>query len=169
MYNFRGNTRTSGEDARKEGGQTFGAGSRTTIAVLIAIKNPALDGSSCRIHYRDIGDYLTREQKLSIIGESTLESVPWIDIHPNKKGDWINQRTQSFGKFPAIANKKALPGEVTAFSVSSGGLKSNRDAWVYNFSRHALSVNMGRMIDFYNSQVNVVAVAQYGRESAGGN
>jgi len=39
-FNLRGNTRTSGETARKEGGQTFGSGSRATIAITLLIKNP---------------------------------------------------------------------------------------------------------------------------------
>lgn len=41
VFNFRGNTRSSGETARREGGQIFGSGSRATIAVLFAVKDPA--------------------------------------------------------------------------------------------------------------------------------
>ena len=40
IYNLRGNTRTSGEQARKEGGQTFGQGSRNTIAITLLVKQP---------------------------------------------------------------------------------------------------------------------------------
>ena len=42
----------------------------------------------------------------------------------------------------------------TIFDVYSSGIKSNRDNWVYNFSHQAVTDNMTRMIDFYNSQVN---------------
>ncbi|WP_413771651.1 type ISP restriction/modification enzyme, partial [Propionibacterium freudenreichii] len=31
-------------------------------------------------------------------------------------------------------------------------LATNRDAWCYNFSAHAVQANMTRMIDFYNLQ-----------------
>jgi predicted helicase len=37
--------------------------------------------------------------------------------------------------------------------VYSNGVKTNRDAWVYNFSQESLIDNMTRMIDFYNQQV----------------
>ena len=41
----------------------------------------------------------------------------------------------------------------TIFSNYSNGLKTQRDAWAYNASRQKLASNMGRMIDFYNSEV----------------
>lgn len=64
VLNLRGNQRTSGELSRKEGGKIFGSGSRTPIAITFLVKNPAKKGQKAIIHYHDIGDYLTREQKL---------------------------------------------------------------------------------------------------------
>jgi predicted helicase len=156
VYNLRGNARMSGEKRRKERGNVFGEGARTTVAILIAVKTPA-GSTKCRILYRDIGDYLTRDDKLDIISKSSLSSVEWREIDPNENGDWLNQRTESFRRFPAIADKKVLPGEMTVFATSSGGLKTNRDAWMYNFSKRSLASNVKRMIDFYNTQVDVVA------------
>lgn len=70
VLNLRGNQRTSGELSRKEGGKIFGSGSRTPIAITFLVKNPAKKGQKAVIHYHDIGDYLTREQKLKIKGFS---------------------------------------------------------------------------------------------------
>ena len=39
------------------------------------------------------------------------------------------------------------------FRQFSSGVKSNRDAWVYNFNGNVLSENMIRMIETYNEQV----------------
>lgn len=64
VLNLRGNQRTSGELSRKEGGKIFGSGSRTPIAITFLVKNPTKKGQKATIHYHDIGDYLTREQKL---------------------------------------------------------------------------------------------------------
>ena len=89
VYNLRGNQRTAGEQSRKEGGKIFGAGSRNTVAILIAVKNASAEGP-CRIHYRDIGDYLTAEQKLAILDQSTLDSVDWQIFAPNVEGDWVS-------------------------------------------------------------------------------
>ena len=66
VFNLRGNQRTSGEVSRKEGGKIFGSGSRTPIAITFLVKNPNVKIKKAVIHYHDIGDYLTREDKLSI-------------------------------------------------------------------------------------------------------
>ena len=152
VYNLRGNTRNSGERARREGGQLFGAASRNTVAILVAVKDSNSPGT-CRIRYRDIGDYLTTEAKLDLVRKSSLENVPWQVISPNDHGDWVAQRSPLFTSYPAIAGDRRSDSSSTFFATYSGGLKTNRDAWCYNFSRDALGENMLRTINFYNKQV----------------
>ena len=41
----------------------------------------------------------------------------------------------------------------TVFTLYSSGVKTNRDAWVYNFSKATLAENMQKTIAFYNSEV----------------
>ncbi len=95
VFNLRGNQRTSGETSRKEGGKIFGQGSRAPIAITLLVKNPTAPGS-CQVCYHDIGDCLTREQKLSIIETfGSIDSMPWQTITPNTSGDWINQRDET--------------------------------------------------------------------------
>ena len=81
VFNLRGNTRTSGERARREGGQTFGPSSRATVAILVLVRDPAHQGG-CQIHYKDIGDYLSREDKLQRVREfrSIAGIAEWQDI-----------------------------------------------------------------------------------------
>lgn len=155
VFNLRGNQRTSGEQSRKEGGKIFGSGSRNTVAILIAIKNPAHTGP-VRIHYRDIGDYLTREKKLEIVNQTTLSNTEWQTIRPNDAGDWISQRNTQFDTYTAIGDKKALPGEITVFKTYSLGLATGRDSWCYNFSRAHVESNVKSMLESYNHQVALV-------------
>lgn len=154
-YNLRGNARTAGELRRKESGNVFESGSRSTVAVIILVKTPTKTGPTT-IHYRDIGDYLTREQKLAVIDGESLDSVNWEPISPNGHGDWINQRSGDFNQFTPIGDKgsKDRPAQAAIFATYSAGLKTNRDVWVYNFSRSALNDNVGRMISFYNQQTS---------------
>ncbi|WKK14801.1 DEAD/DEAH box helicase (plasmid) [Rhodococcus ruber] len=162
VYNLRGNARTAGGLRQKEKGNVFGSGARTTVAILIGVKNPTHTGP-CEIFYRDIGDYLSQEEKLRIIGDGTLGTIDWQAITPNSYGDWANQRNDEYLAWPAVGEKKPQPGQTTVFSAYSSGLKSNRDAWVYNYSRAVAEANVHRTIDFYNSQVD--DYAQYCRES----
>lgn len=151
IFNLRGNQRTSGEQSRKEGGKIFGSGSRATIAISLLIKNPDAPKNG-RIHYQDIGDYLSREQKLQIISDAgSYRNVPWQEIIPNDSGDWINHRTEAFEKFLPLGSKTLQSG--TIFELFSSGVQTHRDAWACNFSTDALEANMSRMIDFYNLQV----------------
>ena len=68
VLQLRGNARTSGELRRAEGDNIFGQGSRAPVAITILVKNPIQDG--CSIHYKDIGDYLSRDDKLTALHET---------------------------------------------------------------------------------------------------
>ena len=147
-FNLRGNQRTSGERSRQEGGKIFGSGSRTPVAITLLIKHPKQDGP-CQLHYHDIGDYLTREDKLRIVSEfGSIDGIEWQTITPNEEGDWIDQRDPLYETFVAFNDDKE-----GIFRGRSNGVQTNRDAWVYNSSRKGLVANVKRMIEFYNDQV----------------
>lgn len=151
VFNLRGNQRTSGELSRKEGGKIFGSGSRTPIAITILVKNPKVFSKQARIHYFDIGDYLSREEKLKILSgyhSSLNPKLHWTSISSNKYGDWINLRDQRFLSFIPLFEKD----EKSFFTLSSNGVVTSRDAWVYNFSKNQLTSNVSRMVEFYNLQ-----------------
>jgi len=150
-FNLRGNCRTQGEQRRKEKGNVFGEGSRTPIAITLLVKNPAHQGP-CEIHYHDIGDYLSREEKLSIISTfGSMENIPCVRLEPNGSHDWINQRDPVFESFMAIGDKSGEEA-FTVFTTYSNGVKTNRDAWVYNFGKAGVDRCMAEMIAEYMEQ-----------------
>ena len=152
VFNLRGNQRTSGELSRKEGGKIFGSGSRTPVAISILIKN-SKKKSTAEINYYDIGDYLSREDKLKNIADfGSIEKIKWIKLVPNESGDWINQRDPAFNKFISIGGREDTS-ELKIFDDYSLGMVSSRDNWSYNFSKVELQKNIGRMIESFNSQV----------------
>jgi len=166
IFHLRGNQRTSGEQSRKEGGKVFGSGSRAPIAISILVKNPN-NGQRGQIYFHDIGDYLTREEKLSKV--STFESVAgiakeagWQAVAPDQHGDWLKQRDDSFNEFFAIGDKSGTVAE-KLFSTYSRGLETNRDAWCYNYSRASLASNIDHMIQFYNDQADRF-VKEFGKQ-----
>ncbi|WOI90322.1 DEAD/DEAH box helicase [Rhodococcus qingshengii] len=148
VYNLRGNARTAGDLRQKEKGNVFGSGARTTAAIFIGIKNPAHTGP-CEIHYRDIGDYLTREDKLRIVSEGQLGTVDWQSITPNSHGDWTSQRDDTFTTWPAIGNKKSTVGAMTVFAAHSRGLATGRDPWCYDYSQTQLESSVRKLISQY--------------------
>lgn len=154
VFNLRGNQRTSGELSRREGGKIFGSGSRTPISISLLVKKPETPSNKASIFYNDIGDYLTREEKLDIIKKSgSIGNILWRQIDSNEHGDWISQRNDSFNSFIPIEPVKKFDLKSQSFFVTQGpGVLSSRDAWVYNFSEKSVKSNMARMIKFYNSQ-----------------
>ncbi len=152
MYlNLRGNARTSGEASKKEGGKIFDSGSRATIAIIFFVKDTSVKNSA--IHYYDIGDYLKREEKLNRLSHFlNLDAIPFETIIPNNKGDWINQRDDSFDKLIPLKRDKKLQNN-SIFDINSGGVVSGRDPWVYNFSKDALMLSVQKCIDTYNADL----------------
>jgi predicted helicase len=159
IFNLRGNQRTSGELSRKEGGKIFGSGSRTPITISLLVKNPNKK-EQAQIYYRDIGDYLTREQKLKIVKEfRSVHNVDWSEIHPNEKNDWLNLRDGVFDNLPSmIPDKKCDLKAHSFFSMYYLGVVTARDSWAFNFSQKKLAENVKSMMDFYNSDMDRIGI-----------
>ena len=155
VFHLRGNARTSGERRRQEAGNVFGGGSRAPIAISLLIKNPR-SRIKGEIFFHDIGDHLTREEKLRRIATlgsfNGISSGPgWARIVPDAHYDWVNQRDPEFANYLAIGNKQDEA--ATVFESYSLGLVTNRDAWCYNYSEAELRRNIARSIRFYNAEV----------------
>ena len=150
VFNLRGDQRTQGI-SKIEGGKIFGSGSRAPIAVTILVKAPH-DGDA-KIFYRDIGDYLSRDEKLSKLNEiHDVLQGNFQPITPNERGDWINQRGDEFDNFIPLAPDKKFDGAAQSFFVTySLGLNTNRDVFAYNFSKTELEKNIRTTIDYYNT------------------
>ncbi|RVY66014.1 restriction endonuclease [Helicobacter pylori] len=152
VLNLRGNQRTSGEVSRKEGGKIFDSGSRATIAIIFFVKDKSVPNNT--IFYYEVEDYLKREAKLNLLaGFENLDFVPFKEITPNNKGDWINQRNDDFEKLIPLKRDKTLKIFDTIFDINSGGVVSGRDPWVYNFSQKTLKQSVQTCIDTYNADL----------------
>ncbi len=151
VLNLRGNQRTSGEVSKKEGGKIFDSGSRATVAIIFFVKDK--DAPNHTIFYYEVGDYLKREAKLHLLANfENLESVPFKEITPNDKGDWINQRNDDFEKLIPLKRDKTLQND-SIFDINSLGVVSGRDPWVYNFSPNALMQSVQNCIETYNADL----------------
>jgi predicted helicase len=154
VFHLRGlrGQKTSGERAKREGGQIFGMGSSAAIAISLLVKNPDAD-SHGQIYFHDVGDYLSREEKLEKIATygSVAGITQWKTVAPDIHGDWLKQRDESFSQFIVLGDKKGdAPKLFDSFSL---GVASGRDAWVYNASKEKLGDNMGGMIGFYSAEL----------------
>lgn len=153
VFHLRGNARTSGEQRRKEKDNVFGQGTRTPAAITLLVKHPhAVEQGQIRFH--DIGDYLSREEKLAIVARfgsiGGIEQCDgWEAITPDSNSNWIKQGEGTFDKFFPLAAKDGS--EVGLFPIYSAGMKTNRDMWCYDSSQEKLSARIQRSISYFNS------------------
>jgi len=150
IFNLRGDIRNKERaDSKREGQNVFNI--MTGVAITILVKRE--HEGKAKIFYKDIGDYLSREQKLNELKRiQSVLSDEFKIITPNEKGDWINQRGDEFDNFIPLAPDKKFDGAAQSFFLTySNGLKTQRDTWAYNFSRSELEKNIRTTIDFYNA------------------
>ena len=156
VFNLRGNSRTAGEVARREGQGVFEQGTRTGVAVLLLVRRPSAVTEPATVHYHDIGDYLTREQKLATVRNAEFDKVEWAEITPNRYADWLNQRSEHFLELRPVAaaqSETLISSLSPIFEKSSHGVETKRDRWVFNSSRGKLHEMVERQVEFYNRQV----------------
>ncbi len=169
VFNLRGDQRTSGEKSKKEGGKIFGSGSRTPVCITFLVKKPNYEDNAI-IYYKNIGNYLKREEKLKKIEDFKSILNPRMGlskIKPNKKGDWINQRKDFPDYFiPLTPSKKFDNNSQSFFVANSSGVVSSRDAWVVNFSKNKLKKNVRKTIKHYNEErIRLYEVSAFERKN----
>jgi predicted helicase len=134
------------------------------------VKNPGTSEHG-QVFFHDIGDYLSQAEKLqkivdfgSVLGISAVDG--WQTITPDEHGDWLKQRDGAFDEFINMGNKKDRESK-KLFETYSMGIKTNRDVWVYNASKAAVTSNLQAMVAFYNSEVRRYAEACESQKKSG--
>lgn len=153
VFDLKGNMRK--KDWDREGGQIFGAGSQAGIAITLLVKDATYAGFA-RIYYADIGDFLSREQKLDRLrGDASIIGTKFEAVSPNEAGDWINQRDERFEQWRLLADKhtKGTSESIGIFRDFSRGVETTRDAWVFSFSKDAVAESARRTADEFNALI----------------
>ncbi|WP_407511210.1 DEAD/DEAH box helicase [Acinetobacter baumannii] len=155
IFHLRGNVRKDmrNKTSKTEGQNVFGSGSMASIVISILVKNP--HSQRGQIFFHDIGDYLTRTQKLAKITElksvnGITQAQGWQKIVPDTYNDWLNQRDANFNNYLVMGDKKNKEAKVIFYNYSAG-VKTQRDAWCYNFSNQAIENNIKKLINNYES------------------
>ena len=123
------------------------------------VKNSNEKREKAKIYYYDIGDYLSREEKLLKINDFksiVSKKMDWRILNPNEEGDWINQRNDKFKDFIPLIDKDNKNNKETFFTMSSNGVVTSRDSWVYSYSKINLEKNMKETIAFYNKEIEKI-------------
>ena len=127
-----------------------------------AMNRPTTNGDSpvsARIFYYRTDDLWNKKQKFDFLNECEhVGDIDWQTIQPDVRYTWLTEGLHAeFETFIPIGTKEVKEERSEAvdviFQTYSNGVKTNRDAWAYNFNRNTLTENISRMIDTYNEQV----------------
>ena len=120
LLNLRGDARLSGEAWKREGGKVFGQSSRVGILVSVLVKHPHQPhpDRQTRIWYRNIGDYLTTDQKKQALQDmghapTSGDGEGWRRIEPDQNHDWINQSDPTWQHLTPLGDDKTKRGVAT--------------------------------------------------------
>ncbi|MCZ8249698.1 MULTISPECIES: type ISP restriction/modification enzyme [unclassified Microcystis] len=128
----------------------FGTAAMTGIAILFLVKDSQATGN--KIFYANpFHVHELREVKLSYLQSNKFSNVCFEHIIPDKKHNWLNQSDNDFDQLLPLIDKDVKSGksEKAVFKLFSSGLKTQRDEWVYDFSRDKLEAKMRFFVDVY--------------------
>ncbi|USS88488.1 DEAD/DEAH box helicase family protein [Fructilactobacillus hinvesii] len=155
IFNLKGSIRGKiGNDLKAQGGNIFDI--MTGVTIVFLIKSTSVNNDF--IHYFEIGDELTKKEKLKALSNySNINNIEnkFTLIKPNQKNDWINQRNSNFDRFIELGSKKD---KNALFIDYTGGIKTGRDAWSWGFNKNKVEINTKKSIKFYNDNLGNVDV-----------
>ncbi|MDE0481465.1 MAG: N-6 DNA methylase [Candidatus Poribacteria bacterium] len=134
-------------------------GIRVGVSINLFVKRKQNTSETARIFYFRTDDLWNKSRKFNFLNESQyVGGIEWQLIQPNEQYTWLTEGLHSdFDTFIPIGTKEAKSEKGVAvdviFKTYSSGVKTNRDAWTYNFNRNTLTESVSQMIGAYNAEV----------------
>lgn len=131
-------------------------GIQTGVAISFLVKREKQKG--CRIFYTRRPEMETAEEKLEFLSGAKVDSLPFEEIRPDAKSNWINLTSNDFDSLIPIASKEAKAAknarqEKAIFRLFSLGVVTARDEWVYAETRDLVTARMEYLSATYNADL----------------
>jgi predicted helicase len=132
-------------------------GIQVGVSINLLVRRNGLTGEAHSIWYARVDEWWKRQQKynyLDTVGDKS--GVDWSRIVPDARFNWLTAGMRSeFDSFLPLGDKEGRSRDQvqSMFDIFSNGVKTNRDAWVYNFSCSELEKNVELTVTTYNDNV----------------
>ena len=133
---------------------------RLGVSINLFVKKKRNQPTANHIFYYRVDELWNKKQKFQFLNDRQHSgNIEWRNIQPDERYTWFTEGLHpEFETFIPMGGKeaKAKKGEAidVIFKTYSLGIRTNRDAWAYNFSRNALAENMSRTIEVYNIEID---------------
>ena len=134
-------------------------GIQVGVCINLFVKKSGKEDSQTAMFFARVNEFWRKEEKYRFLdAKEQFGYIEWDPIAPDKRHTWLTEGLHvEFETFVPMGTKeaKAAKGESVdvIFHQFSNGISTNRDAWVFNFDRDALTGNIRKTIDAYNEQV----------------
>ena len=130
-------------------------GIQTGVAVMLLVRKEKKDGP-CQIQYFALQDEQKKEEKLDWFQDAKIQDIPFEDIQPDVKHNWINLADTDFESLLTLIDKNVKHGksEQAVFKLYSQGVNTARDEWAYDEKVDNLSAKIKYLIDTYNKDLS---------------
>ena len=137
-------------------------GIQVGVSINIFIKRSVVrrNPKPAEIFYAHVDEFWRKEEKYNYLNSKQhYRNVEWQQLTPDSRYTWFTEGLHAeFDTFIPIGTKKAKAGKGAAadviFKTYSNGVKTNRDAWTFNFNRATLIENIQRMSRNYNAEID---------------
>jgi len=108
------------------------------------------------IYYYRLPNCKSKQEKLQLIDFIKFKDFPFVRVFPDKDANWINQTDNDFDTLIPVCDKQTKLGknQHAIFKLFSNGVATNRDEWVYDFSKENLIEKMQFFFEEYNNEVD---------------
>jgi predicted helicase len=127
------------------------------VGITVAVRNSQHSQRLLR-YYRVPEDWRKMEKLAFLAKRGDITNIDWLDLQPDERYTWITEDIYpEFATFLPMGIKRvdaSLTDMPTLFKMYSGGVKTNRDTWVYDFNFSMLREKMEKFVETYNSEVD---------------
>ena len=119
--------------------------------------------SQTKISYFSLSGLQGKDAKLDWIAGTSFEAIKFENINPDGKGNWINLTDNDFDSFLSLVDKEVKAGrsEEAVFKIFSRGVATQRDEWVYDFSKDYLIEKVKYLVDGYMEQLTYGTIREF--------
>lgn len=131
-------------------------GIQTGVAISFFVKRQGVAGktkkdkAACRVFYSRRPEMETAEEKLAFVGSARASDLAFEEVRPDGKGNWLNLTSNDFENLLPLVDRSGK--ERAVFALTTNGVNTARDDWVYDFDDQALKRRVMFAIDEFNRE-----------------
>ncbi|MGH7216926.1 MAG: type ISP restriction/modification enzyme [Nitrospiraceae bacterium] len=123
-------------------------GIQTGVTISFLVKRAKRQG--CRIHYVRRPELETAEEKLAFLSSEQASTLDFDEIRADAKQNWLNLTSNDYDDLLPLVDRSGK--ERSVFGLTTNGVNTARDDWVYDFNQTALLRRMAFAADEFNRE-----------------